>query len=92
MQGKKLYPPPARIAQSIRDGLFHNHFKLIAQDEIAWYLQWSVSKLNYRLEDLQAHGVIFKDSLGGVLHTVWCSYPELILRYVSLCGKEGKHI
>jgi len=89
---KKYYPPNPRIEQAIKAGSFHAYFKLIGLEEIGWLLQWSRSKLIKRIDGLQSHGVVFKDSMGGVFQTVWCSYPELILRYVSLCGKEGKHI
>lgn len=89
---QRNYPAPDRIALAMADGTFHSYYKLVGLNEIAWFFQWSVGKLQYKMNELSEAGVVFRDNMGGVFQSVWCSYPELILRYVSLCGKAKRHI
>ena len=86
------YAAPPRIKAALDSGQFHANFKLIGNHEIAWYLQWSPSKLGTRLQRLRDAGVIFSEDFGGAIRNVNCSYPELILRYLSLCAKNRVHV
>jgi predicted transcriptional regulator len=77
-----------RLKSLITDGTFCECTKLIGLEEIAFFFQWSVSKLTRRLEELQNAGVIFKDTHGQPPRKMWCAYPALLLRYVSLKGER----
>ena len=91
-KGSRTYHLTPRLLELHESGELCPFTKLQGIDEIAWAFQWSRSKTEGKLQQLQSDGVVFKDSMGGVFTTIYCSYLELILRYVSLCGKEGKHI
>lgn len=77
-----------RIRELQRNGMFFETTKLKGLEEIAYFLEWSDSKLKSRLDDMQDAGVIFQDREGSPPVRLWCSFPCLLLRYVSLKGQK----
>ncbi len=84
--GKKI--GVERIKGLQRQGLFCEITKLLGLEEIAYVLNWSRTKLKSKLDELQNAGVIFRDWHGMPPACLWCSFPSLILRYVSLKGEK----
>jgi hypothetical protein len=69
-------------------GLFCEVTKLEGLEEIAYFMNWSESKLRRKLGELQTAGVVFMDMSGTPPRRTWCSFPSLLLRYCSLKGEK----
>ena len=77
-----------RIQKLQREGMFFETTLLYGLEEIGNFLGWSESKLKSKLDELQDAGSIFQNRIGSPPVRVWCSYPCLLLRYVSLKGQK----
>jgi hypothetical protein len=77
-----------RIQRLQREKMFFETTLLYGLEEIGHFLGWSESKLKTKLAELQDAGAIFQNRIGSPPAKVWCSYPCLLLRFVSLKGQK----
>jgi DNA-binding Lrp family transcriptional regulator len=62
--------------------------KLKGVEAIADFFGWSESKFRSRMEELKEAGVIFQEHIGTPPKLMWCAFPELLLRWVSLKAEK----
>lgn len=77
-----------RIRALQLSGLLCELTKLYGLEEIGYIAGWSEGKVKGKLDELQNAGVIFQERIGSPPTRIWCSYPCLILRFMSLKGQK----